>query len=74
MKIIGGELCGGWIIVLFMVMSFIIGCVDRIGCVFSFSNHSSWLGCGFLTFPYLWGIHFSSQMIVELSVGYRIQV
>ena len=37
-----------------------------------FFNHSFWLCycCGFLTVPCLWEISFSSQMIVELSVGY----
>ena len=56
-------------IVLFMVVSFIIGCVDRMcqlflsECVF-FLNRSFWPCCyGILTFPCLWEIKFSSQMI-----------
>ena len=49
-------------IVLFMVMSFIIGCADWICQVFS--NHTFWPCCyGFLTFSFLWEISFSSQMI-----------
>ena len=62
---------GGWMIVLFMAVSFAIGCVDRIcqsflsECVFFiFSDHSFWpCRYGFLTFPCLWEINFSSQMI-----------
>ena len=60
-------------IVLFMVMSFIIGCVDQVcqsflsGCVlFScyFSSHSFWPCCyGFLTFLCMWQISFSGEMI-----------
>ena len=57
-------------IVLFMVVSFVIGCVDRIcqsllsECVFFFYNHRFWpCRYGFLTFPCLWEISFSSQMI-----------
>ena len=63
------EPCGGWMIVLFVVMSFNIGYVDLIcqsflsGCVV-FSNHSFWLCCyRFLTFPCLWEKSFSGQMI-----------
>ena len=57
-----------WMIVLFMVVSFAIGCVDRMcqlflsGCVFF--SHSFWPShCGFLTLACLWEISFSGQMI-----------
>ena len=79
------EPCGGWMIVLFIVMSFIIECVDQMCrsffqdvslffwlfvCLF-FSNHCFWPCCyGFLTFTCLWEICFFSQKIVELLVGY----
>ena len=63
------EPCGGWGIVLFIVVSFVIGCVDRMcqsflsECVFFF-NHSFWpCHYGFLTFLCLWEIRFSSQMV-----------
>ena len=56
-------------IVLFMVVSFVIGCVDRMcqlflsECVFFF-NYSFWpCHYGFFTFPCLREISFSSQMI-----------
>ena len=64
------EPCGGWMIVLFMVVSFITGCVNHFFqsvSLFSFlffSNHSFWpchYGC--LTVPCLWEISSSSQMI-----------
>ena len=65
------EPCGGWMIVLLVVVSFIIGCFDRMcqpflsGFVIFFFNHSFWpcCSCGFLTFPCLWEISCSSQMI-----------
>ena len=64
-------------IVLFMVMPFITGCVNRMcqpffqDVLFCCFNHSFWpCCCGFLTFPCLWEISFSSQMNIELSVGY----
>ena len=60
-------------IVLFMVMSFIIGRDSNFlqdVCFLSF-NPSFWPGrCGLLTFPCLWKTSFSCQMIVELSVPY----
>ena len=78
---IGKEPRGGWMILLFMVMSFVVECVNGMcqsflsGCVFSlffsFFNPRFWPSrSGFFTFPCLWEIGFSSQMIVELSVGY----
>ena len=66
--------------ILFLFMSFITGYVNLMcqlflsGCVFVFLfsfNHSFWpRRYGFLTFPCLWEIGFSSQMIVEPSVSY----
>ena len=59
-------------IVLFVVVSFVldvsIGCVSHsfqnVSFFLSFINHSFWpCRCGFFTFPYLWEISFSSQMI-----------
>ena len=58
-------------IALFMIVSFIIECVDRMGqsffseCVsLFFLNHSFWpCRYGFLTFPCLLEISFSGQMI-----------
>ena len=56
-------------IVIFMVVFFVIGCVDRMCQLFLsefvfFLNYSFWpCHCGFLIFPYLWKIRFSSQMI-----------
>ena len=56
-------------IVLFMIVSFVIGCVDLMCQLFLsvfvvFVNHSFWPCCyGFLTFLCLWQISFSSQMI-----------
>ena len=69
------EPFGGWVIVLFMVMSFVIGCVNRMcqsfhsGCVCVFFNHSFWPCCcnRHLTFLSLWEITFSGLMVVELS-------
>ena len=55
--------------ILFIVVFFVIGCVNRMcqlflsECVFFF-NYSFWsCHCGFFTFPCLWEISFSSQMI-----------
>ena len=55
-------------LVLFMGLSFVIGYVDRMcqsflsECVFF--HHSFWsCRCGFLTFPCLWEISFSGQII-----------
>ena len=62
------EPCGGWMIVLFMVVSFVIRCVDRM-CQSFFSEclffHHNFRPCRneFLAFPCLWEISFSSQMI-----------
>ena len=68
-------------IVLLMVVAFIIGCVDRMcqsflseRIFFVFLFHHSFWPCryGFLTFPCLWEIRFSSQMIsvtVSLLLG-----
>ena len=55
-------------IILFMVVSFVIGCVDPGGQLFLseciFFDHSFWPCCyGFLTFRCLWVISFSGQMI-----------
>ena len=55
-------------IVLFMVVSFVIGCVDGMCLLYLsecvFFHHSFWpCHCGFLTFPCLWEIRFSGQMI-----------
>ena len=57
-------------IVLLMVVSFVIGCVDRMcqsflsECVFF--HHSFWpCHYAFLTFHCLWEIRFSSRMISE---------
>ena len=59
--------------------SFVIACVDLMcqlflsECVFLIFNHSFWpCHYGFLTFPWLWGISFSSQMIsgtISWSLG-----
>ena len=66
------EPCGGWLIVLLMVVSSVIGCVDRMcqlflsECVFSFYffYYSFWpCHYRFLTFPCMWQISISSQMI-----------
>ena len=61
-------------IVLFVVVSFVTGCVDRMcqlflsECVFCL-NYSFW-PCHyvFLTFPSLWEIGFSSQMMSETVI------
>ena len=66
-------------LILFMVMCFIIGYVNWMcqsflsGCVFLFFSfsHSFWARrYGFLTYPCLWEMGFSSQMIMEPSVCY----
>ena len=69
-------------IVLFIVIYFLAGCIDRmcqpffqdvsiffVWFVFS-TIVSPFCCCGFLTFPSLWEISFSGQMIVKRSVGY----
>ena len=62
--------CEWWMIVLFMVGSFVIGCVGRMcqlflsECVFFYSIIVFGLvTMDFFTFPCLWEISFSSQMI-----------
>ena len=62
------EPCEGWMIVLFTVVSFVVGCVDQICQLFlsecNFFSYRFWpCHCGFLTIPCLWEIRFSSQMI-----------
>ena len=51
-------------IVFFMIVSFVIGCFDRM-CRSDVSFYHSFWPChyGFLTFPCLWEISFSGQMI-----------
>ena len=62
------EPCGWWMIVVFMVVSFVVRCVDQM-CQFFLSeclffSHSSWpCHYGLLTFACLWEISFSSQTI-----------
>ena len=72
------EPCGGWI-VLFMVVSFIRGCVDRMcqsflsRCVFfSFAPTIAFgfVVVDFFTFSCLWEISFSSQIVEsQLVIG-----